>query len=250
MKIVIPVRYASTRLPGKPLVDIAGKTMIEHVWERAKEAATDSDEILIAADDTRILEAAEGFGAVAVATHSDHASGTDRIAEIAAQMGWAEDEIIVNLQGDEPLMPPALIRMAGEVLAGHPEAAIATASCEISAIKDVENPNIVKVVTAEDGTALYFSRSPIPHDRSGALDISKFSFQRHIGLYAYRAKALCTLAALPPAPLEQLEGLEQLRALAAGLKIYVHEIENAPPHGVDTPADLKAVRQTLGHVYA
>lgn len=247
MKIVIPARYASSRLPGKPLADIAGKPMIEHVWLRAQEAAASGDEIIVAADDDRIVEAVKGFGGKVVKTRTDHENGTDRIAEVAALMGWGDTEIVVNLQGDEPLMPPALVRMAGEVLAERPDAALATASCKIQMNADVTNPNIVKVVTDSNGMAMYFSRSPIPYDRSGDIDVARFNYQRHLGLYAYRVATLKALTALPPAETEKLEQLEQLRALEAGMKIYVEEIAEAPPHGVDTPADLDAVRATLGH---
>lgn len=246
MKIVIPARYASTRLPGKPLADIGGKPMIQHVWERALEAATDGDDVVIAADDDRILEAAKAFGATAVKTRDSHESGTDRIAETASLMGWGDDEIVVNLQGDEPLMPAALVRLAGDALAEQPDAALATASCRITDAADVTNPNIVKVVTDDDGMALYFSRSPIPHDRGGDIDTGRFDYQRHLGLYAYRVKTLAVLSFLKPAPLEELECLEQLRALAAGMKIHVTEVAEAPPHGVDTPEDLEAVRAKLG----
>jgi 3-deoxy-manno-octulosonate cytidylyltransferase (CMP-KDO synthetase) len=246
VKIVIPSRYASSRLPGKPLADIAGKPMIQHVWERAVEAAHQGDEIVIAADDARILEAAAQFGAKAVETSATHESGTDRIAEVAVSQGWADDEIVVNLQGDEPLMPAPLVRLAGDVLAGAPNADMATASCRITAVKDVSNPNIVKVVTDGDGNALYFSRSPIPYDRNGAIDVASYSYQRHLGLYAYRVKTLKVWQSLAPSAEEQLECLEQLRAMAAGMKIIVREVAEAPPHGVDTPEDLDHARRTLG----
>lgn len=245
MKIVIPARMNSSRLPGKPLADICGKPMIQHVWERAQEAEIPGDQTVIAADDEAIIQAAETFGALAVKTAESHESGTDRIAEVAALMGWAPGEIVVNLQGDEPLMPPAFVRMVGEALAQNKDAALATASCAITQIADVENPNIVKVVSGVDGTALYFSRSPVPFARGG-VDLKRFSYQRHVGLYAYRVKTLETLSKMPPNAIEQLECLEQLRALAAGMKIHVSEVAEAPPHGVDTKADLIAVRKTLG----
>ena len=222
--------------------------MIEHVWERAREAATSADDIIIAADDDRILAAAKTFGAHGVKTRSDHESGTDRIAEVAALCKWQAGEIVVNLQGDEPLMPPALVRQMADVLAQHPEAALATASTQIHAAADVVNPNIVKVVTDASGMALYFSRAPLPYDRAGNVDVSRFQYQRHIGLYAYRVSTLNALTKMPPAPLEQLEQLEQLRALHAGMGIFVTRIEEAPPHGVDAPEDLAAVRELLGHV--
>ena len=246
MKIVIPARYASQRLPGKPLADIAGKPMIEHVWSQAMKAATEHDEVIIAADDDRILAAAEAFGARAVKTREDHESGTDRIAEVVAICGWGDDEIVVNVQGDEPLMPPELVKLAGDALVANPDASMATASTRLYKADDIRNPNIVKVVTNSKGMAHYFSRSPIPYDRAGEVDPDRFSYQRHIGLYAYKASTLKALTNLPPAPEEQLEQLEQLRALHAGMKIYVEEINEAPPHGVDTAEDLEAVRKLLG----
>ena len=245
MKVVIPARYASTRLPGKPLADIAGKPMIAHVWDRAVEAMA-ADDVFIAADDDRILDAVRAHGGQGVMTRLGHASGTDRIAEVAATLGWADDEIVVNVQGDEPLMPPALIGVVGQALADHQAAAMATASTRIHAPDDVLNPNIVKGVTAADGLAHYFSRSAIPHLRGAeAPDTGAINYQRHIGIYAYRVSTLQALTALPPAPLEDAEALEQLRALYHGHAIRVEEIAEAPPHGVDTPEDLAAVRAIL-----
>lgn len=243
MKIVIPARYGSSRLPGKPLADIADKPMIQHVWERAKEAAHDGDEVVIAADDDRILEAAKAFGATAVKTRDTHESGTDRIAEVAEIMGWDVGEIVVNVQGDEPLMPPVLARTVGELLAADDYADIATASCAIKRTEDVLNPNIVKVVTDNHGIAMYFSRSPIPYNRDGDIDVETFNYQRHIGLYAYRVGVLKGLTSMPQGRTEKLEQLEQLRAMEAGMKIAVAEIAEAPPHGVDTQADLDVVRK-------
>jgi len=249
MKIVIPARFQSTRLPGKPLADIAGKPMIQHVWLRACAARRPGDEVIIAADDDRILRAAEAFGAIVVQTSDSHESGTDRIAEVSALLNWADDEIIVNLQGDEPLMPPPLVRLAGDALLVHGAAALATASCAIVSAADVTDPNIVKVVTDSNDMALYFSRSPIPYDRNG-IDADRFSYQRHLGLYAYRAVTLRQLADRPPSKLETMERLEQLRALDAGMKIHVSKIADAPPSGVDTLADLEAVRRLMGPAYA
>ncbi len=242
MKIVIPARYGSSRLPGKPLADIAGKPMIQHVWERAAEAAPPADEVIIAADDDRILDVAKAFGAKAVKTKESHESGTDRLAEVASLMGWGDREIVVNMQGDEPLLPAVLICAVGELLAENKDAHIATASCAIRQSKDVRNPNIVKVVTDNHGYALYFSRAPIPYCRDGAIDVDTFNYQRHIGLYAYRVGVLKKLTALPQARTEKIEQLEQLRAMEAGMKIVVAEIAEAPPHGVDTLADLQAMR--------
>lgn len=242
MKIVIPARYGSSRLPGKPLADIAGKPMIQHVWERGVEAAGDAARVVVATDDKRVFDAVCMFGAHVAMTADTHESGTDRIAEVANQLGWADDAVVVNLQGDEPLMPAALVRMVGEALEATPDAHIATASCPITRTEDVKNPNIVKVVMADSGAALYFSRSPVPYNRDGELDASKFPYQRHIGLYAYRVATLVELTRLPVAPLEELEQLEQLRAMAAGMKIQVVPVDEAPPHGVDCESDLEAVR--------
>ncbi|WP_417459208.1 3-deoxy-manno-octulosonate cytidylyltransferase [Kordiimonas sp.] len=246
MKIVIPARYASTRLPGKPLADIAGKPMIAHVWARACEATPMAD-VYIAADDERILDAVQAFGGQGVMTSADHPSGTDRIAEVASTLGWADDEIVVNVQGDEPLIPPALIALVGEGLAADQKADMATASTRIMVTEDVLNPNIVKVVSDAFGYARYFSRSVIPHMRGVDVpDVTKYAYQRHIGIYAYKVSTLKTLTALPPAEVEEVEALEQLRALHHGLTIRVAEISEAPPHGVDTEADLNAVRKLVG----
>lgn len=242
MKVVIPARYDSSRLPGKPLADIAGKPMIQHVWERGVEATGNAADVVVATDDKRVFDAACRFGAHVAMTAETHESGTDRIAEVANQLGWDDDAVVVNLQGDEPLMPSALVRAVGEALEAVPDAHIATASCPIVRTEDVKNPNIVKVVTANGGAALYFSRAPIPHNRDDELDASKFPYQRHIGLYAYRVATLAELTKLPVAPLEALEQLEQLRALAAGMKVQVVPVEEAPPHGVDCESDLEAVR--------
>lgn len=245
-KIVIPARYASSRLPGKPLADICGKPMIQHVWDRACEAAGRKQDVIVATDDQRVADACEGFGAIVVMTATDHPSGTDRIAEVAAKMRWKDDEIVVNVQGDEPMMPPALVANVAGLLAMHPRAAMATASHAISSLDDLMNPNVVKVVTDHEGAACYFSRSPIPHQRGADRpDLSRFNYQRHIGIYAYRVKTLKALTSLPPAPVEELEALEQLRALYNGLKIMVTEVAEAPHAGVDTDKDLAAVRALM-----
>ncbi|TNE60806.1 MAG: 3-deoxy-manno-octulosonate cytidylyltransferase [Alphaproteobacteria bacterium] len=246
MKIVIPARYASSRLPGKPLADIAGQPMIRHVWDRAVAAVNDPADVFVAADDARILKVVEAFGGQAVATREDHTSGTDRIAEVAMLRGWADNEIVVNVQGDEPLIPPALVRLVGDCLARHPAAAMATASHPIRDAADILNPNVVKVVTDNTGFAAYFSRAPIPHHRDGdGPDPERFPYQRHIGIYAYRVATLKALTALPPAPTEQMESLEQLRALWNGLKIMVEAVADAPPAGVDTAEDLALVRSIM-----
>jgi 3-deoxy-manno-octulosonate cytidylyltransferase (CMP-KDO synthetase) len=244
-RIVIPARYASSRLPGKPLAQIAGKSMIEHVWRRCRGVADEAD-IVIATDDSRVKAVVDAFGGIAVMTSPDHLSGTDRIAEVAVLQGWADDEIVVNVQGDEPLMPSALTRSVGDMLAVRPDAAMATASHRITSVEELLNPNVVKVVTRADGAASYFSRSAIPHERGADRPtVTRFPYQRHIGIYAYRVSTLKRLTSLPPAPTEELETLEQLRALYNGMTIMVAEVDEAPPLGVDTEKDLAAVRALM-----
>lgn len=239
-KVVIPARLNSARLPGKVLLPILGKPMIEHVWRAA--CASGADEIIIATDDARVASAAQGFGATVVMTRAAHQSGTDRLADVAVQRGWADDVLIVNLQGDEPLMPPALLDAAAALLAADRTADIATFAHPLTAAADFANPNVVKVVRDAHGHALYFSRAAIPHWRDGGgQPPGAPSALRHIGLYAYRVAALKAFSALPPAPLEACEALEQLRALTHGLRIHVGLLETPPPHGVDTQADLEAV---------
>jgi 3-deoxy-manno-octulosonate cytidylyltransferase (CMP-KDO synthetase) len=244
-KVVIPARYASTRLPGKPLLDIAGKPMVVHVAERAK--ASGAEEICIATDHVGIYEAAFAHGVDAVMTRDDHVSGTDRIAEVAAFKKWPADTIVVNVQGDEPLIEPGLISGVAANLAAHAEASIATACHSIHAYEDVFNPNIVKVTLDRAGYALYFSRAPIPYARdafaTGRTLPDNLPVYRHVGLYAYRAKFLADYASLQPAAIEQFESLEQLRALWHGYKISVEVTATAPAPGVDTQNDLDAVRQ-------
>jgi 3-deoxy-manno-octulosonate cytidylyltransferase (CMP-KDO synthetase) len=243
-RVVIPARYASTRLPGKPLLLLKGKPMLQWVHEAA--VASGADEIIVATDDERIVEAAAAFGAQARLTSLTHVSGTDRIAEVAAQAGWGERDIVVNLQGDEPLMPPELIRQVAQLLQEHESAAIATLAARISGMTAFMDTNTVKVVTDNTGRALYFSRAPIPWGRdTAASSISSqrgFSgARRHIGLYAYRVAALRQLAMLPTGLLEQLEKLEQLRALENGLEIRVADATAQPGPQVDTQEDLARV---------
>lgn len=243
-KVVIPARLNSARLPGKVLLPILGKPMIEHVWRAA--SASGADEVIIATDDVRVASAAQGFGATVVMTRAAHQSGTDRLADVAVQRGWADDVLIVNLQGDEPLMPPALLDAAAALLAADRTADIATFAHPLTAAADFANPNVVKVVRDAHGHALYFSRAAIPHWRDGGgQPPGAPSALRHIGLYAYRVAALKAFSALPPAPLEACEALEQLRALTHGLRIHVGLLETPPPHGVDTQADLEAVINRL-----
>lgn len=246
-RVAIPARYASTRLPGKPLLTIAGRPMIEHVWRLA--CASGASEVLIATDDARIRAAAEGFGAEVVMTRADHASGTDRLAEVAEARGWPDAAIIVNVQGDEPLLPPDLVRRTAAALAGHPQAGIATLAAPLAA-HELFDPNAVKVVCAADGRALYFSRAPIPWDRdrfaTGARDPDPaLAYLRHIGLYAYRAGVLRAYPRLAPSPFERAESLEQLRALWHGIGIQVLVTDPAPPAGIDTRADFERVAAVL-----
>lgn len=245
-RVVIPARYASTRLPGKPLADIAGKPMVVRVVEAAQRSG--ADEIIVATDDARVSEAVAAHGHAVVMTRSDHASGTDRIAEVAAQRGWSDDTIVVNVQGDEPLIDPLLIADVARALEADRAASIATAAHRIQDIADFLNPNIVKVVTAANGHALYFSRAPIPWHRDGlaqqqAALPSELVARRHIGLYAYRVGFLRRYGEMAPAPIEHWEALEQLRALWHGFHIHVIECAYAPQPGVDTPADLERVRE-------
>lgn len=232
---VIPARYASARLPGKALAELAGRPMIEWVYRRA--AASGAREVIVATDDERIAAAARGFGARAELTAERHPSGTDRIAELARRFGWHDRQIVVNVQGDEPLVAPALIAQTADLLDARPAAAIATLVARASPAESAD-PSFAKVVTDRAGFALYFSRAPIPWPRdSGAADA-----YRHIGLYAYRTADLAALTAAGPCALEEIERLEQLRALWLGLKIAVAEaVAAATPH-VDTPDDLVKIR--------
>jgi 3-deoxy-manno-octulosonate cytidylyltransferase (CMP-KDO synthetase) len=238
--VVIPARYASTRLPGKPLKDIAGKPMIQWVYEQA--AHSGATEVLVATDDERIAAACRGFGARVELTGTEHASGTDRIAELARRFGWPDDQIVVNVQGDEPLISPLCIAQTARLLAWHPQAAIATLVAPLDSEAEFRDPNFVKVVTDKDGWALYFSRAPIPWPREGAL---RKGVLRHIGLYAYRAGGLKTISAAPPCALEDTEKLEQLRALWLGLKIIVANAVEPPTPHVDTEEDLMKIRRFL-----
>lgn len=247
--VVIPARYASTRLPGKPLQDIAGKPMIRHVWEQACKSG--AQRVVVATDNRKILEACEGFGAEALLTRVEHNSGTDRLAEVADTLGLASDAIVVNVQGDEPLIPPSVIDQVALNLASHPEAAIATLAEPIGDSQALFNPNVVKVVSDINGLALTFSRAPLPwardefaHDRESLP--SAVPYRRHIGIYAYRAGFLADFVAWGPCWLENTECLEQLRALWHGIRIHVADAVEAPPAGIDTAEDLDRVRKLLG----
>jgi 3-deoxy-manno-octulosonate cytidylyltransferase (CMP-KDO synthetase) len=245
--VVIPARHASTRLPGKPLLPIAGKPMVVRVAEQAGKSG--AQQIWIATDHHAIAAAVHEHGFKACLTHAHHASGTDRIAEVVEQRGWSDDTIVVNVQGDEPLIPPALIGAVARHLAEHPECAIATACHPIHDEADFRNPNIVKAVLDKSGNALYFSRAPIPYPRdafsAGQTIPAQLPVLRHIGLYAYRASFLRAYSQLAPAAIEQFEALEQLRALWHGYKIGVTITDDAPPAGVDTEADLHAARHSF-----
>lgn len=248
--LVIPARYASTRLPGKPLRDLAGKPMIQHVYERAQEAAAEVgfEAIIIATDDKQIKDVCESFGAEVCMTSADHETGSDRLAEVVALKQWADDTIVVNLQGDEPLTPITSLKQVAINLANNAESAIATLSTPIQTDAEYNDPNVVKVVTDKQGLALYFSRSPIPFQRDmqgdQGVEINQFA-QRHIGIYAYRASYLKSFASMESCQIENLEKLEQLRAMWHGARIHVEVAEQVPGHGVDTEEDLKAVEKVL-----
>jgi len=243
--VVIPARHASTRLPGKPLLPIAGKPMVVRVAEQA--AQSGAQQIWVATDHHAIANVVHEHGFKACLTRDTHASGTDRIAEVAQQHDWPDDTIVVNVQGDEPLMPPGLIRAVAEHLHDHPECAIATACHALHDEASLRNPNIVKAVLDKDGNALYFSRAPIPWPRDAFAQQQPLPADlpvlRHIGIYAYRVSFLRAYGQLAPAAIEQFEALEQLRALYHGYKIGVFIAEQAPPGGVDTEQDLHAARQ-------
>lgn len=244
---VIPARYASTRLPGKPLLDIAGKPMVVHVADKAKLAG--AAQVVVATDDPRILAVVQAHGYDAVLTRADHVSGTDRIAEVVSKQNWPEGSIVVNVQGDEPLIDPALIIQVAETLANNNEAVMATACHAIHDKQEFLNPNIVKVVLDKNSNALYFSRAPIPYPRDAFAvgdDIPKqLPTYRHVGIYAYRAKFLTHYAQIPAAAIEQFESLEQLRVLYQGFKIAVTVFSGHIAAGVDTEADLAQVRNLL-----
>ena len=243
--VVIPARYASTRFPGKPLAELDGKPMVAHVVDRAHESG--ADEVIVATDDKRIADAVSACGCAVAMTRSDHTTGTDRIAEVVTQRGWQDDTIVVNAQGDEPLMPPEMISAVASKLDQCPDAAIATACHPISEVAEFMDSNAVKVVFDQSGYALYFSRAPIPWPRDDfAADRSQLPpdlpAYRHVGIYAYRCSFLRAYAELPPAVLERFESLEQLRALANGYRIAVSVAAQAPPPGIDTPDDLERAR--------
>jgi len=235
-RIAIPARYASTRFPGKPLASVARRPMLEHVWHRAVQAGP--TEVVVATDDDRIVDAATAFGADVCRTRADHASGTDRLAEVAAARDWPDDAIVVNLQGDEPLMPPPLLAQVAGALAARPSASLATLATALEGALD--HADSVKVVTDREGFALYFSRAPIPFPRNeGAPG------RRHLGIYAYRVGFLRAFTRLEPAPIERAEQLEQLRALWHGYRIHVSDAPEVPAAGIDSPGDVARVESAL-----
>ena len=245
--IVIPVRMASQRLPGKPLLNIAGRPLIEHVYRRA--CCASAQKIVIATDDKQILTVAREFGADVIMTSQAHQSGSDRIAECADQMGWGDEQLIVNLQGDEPLMPASCLDQVAALLAADPAADVASLYWPLENSEEIANPNVVKVVMGQGGHALYFSRSVLPFPRhwdnvEAALQ-SEVSWRRHVGLYAYRAGALRAFATMQSTPLEAAEKLEQLRCLESGRKIRMAQACQFIPAGVDTVHDLERVRAVL-----
>ena len=244
--IIIPARYQASRLPGKPLARIGSKPMICHVLDRARE--TGAEHIVVATDDERIQEAVQQEDCRAVLTSEGHESGSDRLAEVVDFLGLPDDAVIINLQGDEPMMPPALLTQVAQLLREQPDAGIATLMVPIVEHSEFANPDVVKVVANNLGQALYFSRSPIPfhrdrHHGTGE-QIDMFGF-RHLGLYAYRAGFLRQFVAMPSPEIERFEKLEQLRALAMGATIAIAVAEQMPPAGVDTQADLDRIRTEL-----
>ena len=242
--VLIPARLASTRLPDKPLADIAGRPMVVRVAERARASA--AQRVVVAADDARIVQACQAHGVEALLTRTDHVSGSDRLAEACELLNLADDAVVVNVQGDEPLIDPALIDSVAAVLEARAEASMSTAAHPIASLEEFTNPNVVKAVLDAQGFALYFSRAPIPWWRDGFAAGSKALPEpaplRHVGIYGYRAGFLRQFPRLAPAPMEQTEALEQLRAMWHGHRIVVHVSAGAPGIGVDTPEDLARVR--------
>lgn len=240
--IVIPARYDSSRFPGKPLAEILGRPMIAHVIDRAH--ACGAAGVIVATDHEGVAEASRAAGARVCMTSAEHPSGTDRIAEVAIAEGWTDETLVVNLQGDEPLTPASVVQQVASNLARHDWAGIATLCTPISSLNDFRDPNIVKVVSGEQGRALYFSRSPVPFVRDDPDSLPPLA-ARHIGLYAYRVGFLRRWQSLQESPLEKLEKLEQLRAMEAGVAIHVEVATEVPPHGVDTAEQLDAVSRFM-----
>ncbi|MBT8047369.1 MAG: 3-deoxy-manno-octulosonate cytidylyltransferase [Xanthomonadales bacterium] len=245
-RIVIPARMASERLPGKPLLKIGGRTLIEHVYRRACESSALS--VVVATDSDAVRAAVAAFGGAAELTSTEHQSGTDRISECVEKLGWPDSEVVVNLQGDEPLMPAACLDQAAGILQKNGNADVASLYWPIGTAQEVEDSNVVKVVLSETGEALYFSRSVIPYPRNLSLPDAMqagAAWNRHIGLYAYRVRALKAFTVLPVSTLEGIEKLEQLRFLEAGKRITMEQACSFIPAGVDTPEDLERVRKLI-----
>ena len=242
--VVIPARYSSTRLPGKPLLPLGGRPVIEHVWRRAIESG--AEQVIVATEHEAIADCVGALGAECCMTDPHHESGTERIAEVVSQRGLAADAVVVNLQGDEPLMPPALLAQVAETLASTPAASMATLATPITDSDELHDPHAVKLVTDHYGRALYFSRAAIPRDREGQAGALDATARRHLGIYAYRAGFLLDYPALPPSPLERIEQLEQLRVLQAGRHIQVADAAERPGPGIDTAADLAMAEAAIG----
>lgn len=244
--VIIPARFSSSRLPGKPLLAIGDRPLLQWVWQCA--CASGAATAIIATDDARIFDVATGFGADCMMTSARHASGTDRIAEVVAEKGYAADDVVVNLQGDEPLMPPTVVREVARALEARPQSDIATAVAPIRSLSEFIDPSCVKALRSLRGDALYFSRAPVPWPRddvSGGRPTRFAGAWRHIGIYAYRVRSLLEFATWRPTPLEETEKLEQLRALEHGMRIHLVELTEPPPTGVDTPEDLEHVRAAV-----
>jgi 3-deoxy-manno-octulosonate cytidylyltransferase (CMP-KDO synthetase) len=240
--VVIPARYASSRLPGKPLADIGGKTMIERVYQQALQSG--ASRVVVATDDRRVADVVDNFGGEVCMTRADHNSGTERLAEVVNKLQISADTVVVNVQGDEPFIPPLIIRQVAQNLAAQQKAHMATLAVPLADAVEIANPNIVKVVSDKDGYALYFSRSVIPFDRDGNFQaLLATHYRRHIGIYAYRAGFIQRYVDWPASTLEQIESLEQLRVLWHGEAIHVDTALETPPVGVDTPADLEHARR-------
>ena len=244
--VIIPARYASTRLPGKPLVDINGKPMVVHVLERARESG--AERIIVATDNEEVKVAVQAVGGEVCMTRADHQSGTERLAEVVEKCGFSDETVIVNVQGDEPMIPPAIIRQVADNLAARRDVGMATLAVPIESAEEAFNPNAVKVVMDAQGYALYFSRATIPWDRdrfAASRETIGDSFLRHIGIYGYRAGFIRRYVSWQTSPLEQIEMLEQLRVLWYGEKIHVDVASVVPGTGVDTAEDLERVRQAM-----
>jgi len=244
--VIIPARFAASRLPGKPLLAIGDRPLVQWVWQCAR--ASGAASVIVATDDERVREVAQNFGADCVRTSATHASGTDRIAEVVRARDFAADDIVVNLQGDEPMMPAEVVSEVADALRARPQADIATAVAPIRSLGEFLDPNCVKALRAREGQALYFSRAPVPWPRDGVADGRPTRFAgawRHVGIYAYRVRSLLQFASWPPTVLEECEKLEQLRALEHGMTIHLVALAEPPPAGVDTAEDLERVRASL-----